>query len=512
MVRILIAMRAASLRNARRSRFGTVALVGGGVVGLATAVSTLLLGATADGPPSGGADRIALVTLTWMAGRVGFAAFSGGDPAVPLDLFRIVPVPRRVLARGLLVLGLLDPSMPFLAIAFASVAVYGFRLGALPGVLGLLGAAATLVATSLLATIVAASVPTGSRRRQDAGVLLSAGAISVVVMLGTLIGPLLSLLAQGRPVVLAVVLRALPSGWAADAVADTATGHALAGLLPLAGVLAACVALAAVWPRVLSARLLAQAGSSRRAHGRAPRRLVLRSATGAVVARELRLWIRDPNRAAFLLIAAVVGLGTCAVPLLSRGTALLLPFAGCGTSLIAGAVAGNLYGFDGRSVAIVLGAAAERADVRGRQLAWLLLVGPYSAALTLAGVLLAHESWAAPWALGLLPALLGGAAGVAPLLSVTAPQPLDGNGSPGPTWVALAYAAIALIAVSTAPALALLVAGASTREGALSWLGVPVGIASGAAATVLLGGLAARRLARRGPELYSSLADAGVRG
>jgi ABC-2 type transport system permease protein len=164
MVRILIAMRAAALRNARQSRFGTVALIGGAIAGLATAVSTLLLGATTTAGRTGGADQLGLVMLSWMAGRIGFAAFSGGDPAIPLDLFRIIPAPRTELARALLLLGLADPAMPFLGIAFAAVVVYGFRLGWPAGVVAVLGAAGSLLLISFLSTIVAAKVPTGSPR------------------------------------------------------------------------------------------------------------------------------------------------------------------------------------------------------------------------------------------------------------------------------------------------------------------------------------------------------------
>lgn len=510
MVRILIAMRAAALRNARQSRFGTVALIGGAIAGLATAVSTLLLGATTTAGRTGGADQLGLVMLSWMAGRIGFAAFSGGDPAIPLDLLRIIPAHRTELARALLLLGLADPAMPFLGIAFAAVVVYGFRLGWPAGVVAVLGAAGSLLLISFLSTIVAAKVPTGSRRRQDLGLLLSAAVISVVVVLGTLIPALFSLLARGRARGLAVVLRVLPSGWAVNAAAQAAAGHILMTLLPLVGLVAGCIALVLWWPRVLGARLLAQASSARRGHARR-RRLLPATPTGAAVSRELRLWIRDPNRAGFLLIAAVVGLGICAVPLISRGTTLLLPFAGCGTAIIAGAVAANLYGFDGRSIAVVLDAAAERADVRGRQLGWLLLVGPYSVVLTVIGVIIAHSDWAMPWALGLLAAILGGAAGILPLVSLIAPQPLDGSGSPGPAWVAKAYVAIALIAVSTVPALTLLIVGTVTDDAMVRWLALPAGVASGVAAATLLGGVARRRLAERGPEVYQVLADAGSR-
>ena len=70
-------------------------------------------------------------------------------------------------------------------------------------ILGVLG---LLALVSILSTIVAAVVPSGSRRRQDLGTLLAAGLISAVVVLGTLVGPLLATLAAGHATALSVVL------------------------------------------------------------------------------------------------------------------------------------------------------------------------------------------------------------------------------------------------------------------------------------------------------------------
>ncbi|HEX4444566.1 MAG TPA: hypothetical protein VHZ81_13430 [Galbitalea sp.] len=512
MVSVLIEMRAAALRNARHTRFGLVSLVGSGVIGLLAAGSTLLLGFTAAGNATTIGDQLDLLTLSWAAGRVGFSAFSGGDPAISLDLFRIIPVTRRTLSRALILVGFLDPSLPFLALAFAGIAVFGFRFGPLAGFVGILGVLGLLALVSILSTIVAAVVPSGSRRRQDLGTLLAAGLISAVVVLGTLIGPLLATLSAGRAAAMSIVLRALPSGWPGDAVAATADGGATLAILPLLGLTAAIALLLALWPRALDARLVSQASSGGHDGIRRTRRILPATPIGAVVSRELRLWIRDPNRAGFLLIALVVGLGICVVPLLSEQTAVLLPFAGIGTAIIAASVAGNSYGFDGGAVAIILDVAnGERADVRGRQLAWLLLVGPYSVLVSVIGLLVGHQGAVTPWVLALLAAVLGGASGLIPLMSLLLPQPLDDNGSPGPTWVAKAYATIIAVAVSTAPALVFLIVGTVTSTPLLTWLGVPVGVLSGMLSFALLGRAAADRLRRRGPELYQSLASAGSR-
>jgi ABC-2 type transport system permease protein len=513
-VRVLIRMRAAALANVRQSRFGIVSLIAGAVIGLLVAGSTLLLGFTATVSSPGGADELALVILTWSVGRVGFAAFSGGDPAIQLDLFRIVPVPGRRLSRALLIVGFTDPTLLFIAVAFSALVAFGFRHGVAAGIVGVLGEAGTLALLSIVCTMVAAVVPTGSRRRQDVGTLLAAVLISAVVVMGTLIGPLLALLASGRAGALSPVLRILPTGWGADATALAAEGRPVPAVLLLVALAVSCLLLALWWPRLLAERLVAGGGSRHGGQERPRRRLLPATATGAVASRELRLWIRDPNRAGFLLIAFVVGIGACVVPLISQSTTLLLPFAGLGTIVIAAAVASNSYGFDGAALAIVLGVAgAERADVRGRQLAWFLLVGPYAVLLSVAGLLVAHQQAAWPWVLGLLPAVLGGAVGLVPLVSLVAVQPLDDNGSPGPTWVAKAYATIILVVVSTVPTVVLLVVGGLSGEAWISWLGVPAGVVTGIACTVWLGRIARARLGRRAPEIFQVLVGAsGGRG
>ncbi|AHH17919.1 hypothetical protein NONO_c31320 [Nocardia nova SH22a] len=508
MVHILIRMRAAALAHASTSRFGALSLIVGALVGLTIALSTFVLGFGETTTDTGGASRLALVTLTWVAGRIGFAAFSGGDPAVPIDLFRLVPVPQRRLARALLAIGFADPALLFMALAFGSTIVFGFRHGPAAGLTAAAGSVALLAAVSMLSTIVGALTPTGSRRRQDAGALLAALLISVVAVAGTLIGPLLSHLGSGQQPALGTTLRVLPTGWVAEATLLATRGDP-AALLPLAALAIACALLAAWWPRILADRLVSGGSARRRSSDGNRRRLLPASAVGAVTGREVRAWIRDPNRAGFLLIAFIVGIGVCVVPLLSHGTTLLLPFAGLGTVVIAAAVSGNSFGFDGPCLALVLGVpGAERAEIRGRQLAWFLLVGPYSIGLAVAGLLVAGQRFAWPWVFGLLPAFLGGAVGLFPLISLIAVQPLDDNGTPGPTWVVKTYLTLLLTLASGLPAIGFLVAGALTDDTWIGWLAVPVGIVSGACCAIWLGRAAVARLRQRGAAIFEQLASA----
>ncbi|MGO4535713.1 hypothetical protein [Leifsonia sp. 2MCAF36] len=507
MVRILIRMRAAGLSNMRQSPFGIVALVGTATVGLLTAAGTFLTGFTA--PLHGGLGEISLLVLVWTCGRIGFAAFSGPDSVTPLDLFRILPTPQKALARSLLVVGFTDPALAFMALAFAALIVFGFRAGPAQGAISILGVAITLALVSALSTIVAAAVPSGSRRRQDASTLIAALLVSAVFVTGTLAPALMASVTDGRASVLSAVLMAMPTGWAGDSISLWSSGAPILALLLLVAFASVCVAMMRWWPRVLAERLVSAGGAGRRARVRRLRRMLPSTPTGAVASKELWLWLRDPLRSGFLLIAFVVGLGVCVVPLVSQGTDVLLPFAGLGTAIIAAAVAGNSFGFDGPSLGITVTTPhAERADIRGRQLAWLLLIGPYAVILSVAGLLIDRQPGLWPWVLALLPVALGGGCGVLALVSAVAPQPLDDGGGPTPSWTLTTYATLLLTAVTAVPVLAALVVGSATGAIWLTWLALPLGIVIGCACTIGLGRAAGTHLERHAPEMLLKLATA----
>ena len=202
------------------------------------------------------------------------------------------------------------------------------------------------------------------------------------------------------------------------------------------------------------------------------------------------------------------------VPAVTEGDTGSLPFAPVVVVMFACLLAGNLYGMDGSALWHTLVApGAERADVRGRQLAWLLVVGPV--ALVLALVLPAvSDPRTYPWVLGLAPALLGGGAGLIVLLSVYAAYPMPdqraspfaSGGSPGLLRTLLQVGISLLLALVALPVVAVVVAGELAEVPAVTWLGVPVGIGLGVLTFWWWGALAARRLAARGPELLGQVA------
>ncbi|MFD8526522.1 hypothetical protein ACFV0L_03840 [Streptosporangium canum] len=242
-------------------------------------------------------------------------------------------------------------------------------------------------------------------------------------------------------------------------------GRRLTAAAALAGLAVLSLACLYGWAVLLKRRL-----TTRRPSGRPARATSSGWATGpmtAIAARELRTWSRDLLRFHYLCYALVF----CLLPL-AIGAPVFLPWTGLVFALWTAAISANLYGEDGTELwgkTMIPGAA--RHDIRGRQLAWLLITAPPTVALTLIMLALTGQYDLWPWLAALVPALLGGGAGVT-VLVLTA-----------------ATAAPAYFAVQPAPA----------------WAGPAVGLISGAVFVWLPGHLAAARLESSAPELLHRL-------
>jgi ABC-2 type transport system permease protein len=494
MVRILIALRADITRN-QLARGSTWAIWAAVAFGLLSAAGTLAIGIIHGPQVDGSIDRVSAVLLLWLGGQLAQAALNGGDAALKPELLAQLPVSRRRLAGALLVVGLYDPALVIVAVAYAALIAVAAGLGAVAVVVSVLGLAGLLVLTSVGATLAGGTLGPGARRGRDLGTIVTALALSFLAVAATLLPRVLSALQDGRWGGLAVAVRVLPSGWPGDAVAAAQAGRWWLVALTVAAPLALAAVLAAAWPAVLTRRMTGAAGPAHRAGHRGAGRLLPATPAGAVAGKEIRLWLRDPVRVTCLLIGLIVGVGVALIPRLAAGDSNLLPFSGPLTVIIAGACAINLYGNDGSSLWLtVVTPRAAAADIRGRQLAWLLVVAPFTMAET---VLLTawsgqHALW--PWAVGLLVALIGGAAGLAPLGSLISVQPLDDSGNPTPAWSLKVHVALYAVTLTAAPAAAVLAAGTLTHDSAVSWLGVAVAVLTATGSTVLLGRAAGRRL------------------
>ena len=235
-----------------------------------------------------------------------------------------------------------------------------------------------------------------------------------------------------------------------------------------------------------------------------------------VAAKELRTWSRDLMRLHLFFFAFFFGVLYTLVPLLIDWPGML-PWAGLIVVAMAAATSANLIGLDGTALWLVLVApGTERAEVRGRQLAWLLQVAPVATVLTVAGTVTGGSAATWPWALGMLAAVLGGGAGLVVLVSVyalvpvTEPQrrtgnPLEAGGIFGQVLVVLL-----LVAATAAPPVLVAYLGDRSGSPALSWAAVPVGALTGTALAIWCGRLAYRRLRATGPELLTVMRGGGT--
>ena len=509
MVSVLIDLRTTIGRH-QLQRTSSWALWAGLALGLLAALGTLALGVLHGQTVTGALDAVSAVLALWFGGQLVQAAVNGGESALRPELLALLPLPRRRLAWALLVVGLCDPALAFVALAYAAVIAVAVGISVAAGLLAAGGISCLLVLTGVGAVVVGGILGPGARRGRDLGTILVAVAISVLAVAGALLPTVLSALRDGRWSALAAIVRWLPSGWPSDGVAAAHRGDWVIAVGLMLAPLGLAGLLGLAWPLILGRRMTIS-GPTGRGPGRAiHRRRLPTTPTGAVAAKEIRLWLRDPVRVTCLLVALIVGAGVGLVPELVGGTPLLMPFAGPLTVLIAGACACNLYGSDGTSLWLtILTPDAARADVRGRQLGWLALVAPLAMVETVGLTAWSGEQALWPWAAALVIALTGGAAGLGPLASLISVQPLDDGGNPTPAFSLKINLALYAVLVTALPSAGLLVLGALGGWPLVSWLAVAVAGVTAAIAVVGLGSIATRRLQTRAVRVLGVLVAGG---
>ncbi|GGS68713.1 hypothetical protein GCM10010156_29560 [Planobispora rosea] len=491
---VLIRMRLALLRHALRGDRAS-SLVLGTVIGLILAVGTVAV--AVFWPP-----LLPAALAVWLMGWIFGPIFTGGGEALRPEYFTMIPAAPRRMATALLAGAFASPAVMITSVALTSMAVYGWRFGLLATLVALVAAVITLITMVLVSRVTVAIF----------GLLVRSRAAAVLAAFVT--GTVLALSGNGwaLPVAAATaedlswagaLVRLLPSGWGIAAIESSPP--AALGILAASALVV--VLLVAVWAVLLTRRVTSAARGGVPARRRRPRPFPMVRGVRAVAAKELRTWSRDLIRVHLLSFAFFYAVVFTLLPV-AIGWWGMVPFVGLIAVLMGAGVSANLYATDGTALWLTLMTpGAERADVRGRQLAWLLAVGPATALLSVAGAAASGETWAWPWVAGLFPAVLGGAAGLVVLVAVTAPVPAtdphrrggdplssgaDEGGETGLVW-------LMLIAV---PVTALPAAAAVLIE---PWAGVPVGVATGVLCVWGFGRIAARRLASGGTELLALL-------
>ncbi|GAA4259022.1 hypothetical protein [Dactylosporangium darangshiense] len=473
MVRMKVAMLRHAYRGQRAQTTGT-----GAAIGAVLAAGTVYLAFL-------GPDLLAAGYAVWLLGWVLGPVFTGGgDETLRPEYFAPLGLPPRRLAAGLLT-GAFVGVAPLVSLgALIGLAVAGARLGAVNALVAVPAIGLQLAAFVLLSKVVVALVGLALRTR--------AGAIAAGLLNGAIVAGLgqiwVFMVAFGQTGTPAAVWY-LPSGW---------------GLLAVRGQWWALAALAALDLLLLAAwaALLGRRAGATRVSGGGRRPITAGTAAGAVVAKELRTWSRDLVRNHYLAFALSYGVCFAASPLLI-GWNGMLPYAGPIFVVMAAGMSSNLYGSDGTALWLTMMAGAS--DVRGRQLAWLSTQGLVAVALTVGFTAITGGPW--PLVLALLVALLGGAAGLVPLVSVLALVPATDPhrraGNPLRTseddggLTGLAYLMFVLVILTGAPAGLVAVF--------FGWAGVAVGVVTGVLCWWGFGLLAERRLATHAPELLDTM-------
>ncbi|GAA3549165.1 transporter [Amycolatopsis ultiminotia] len=524
MVGVLVRLKLRVLRNSLHGR-QIAGMVVGGLFGLLGAAFTIGIAVFPVPQARITVDLLTSVYAVWAAGWIlAPIATGGGDDTLRPEHFALLPIPRRRLAIGLLAASFVGVTALISLLAFFGLFAYGLRLGAGAAFVGLVFTVLQLAFVVLLYRVVIAALGAllTSRKGKELGIVLVALTGLSGVLVNYAINSLGPAIVNGRLPGFVNVVHVLPSGWgtlAVHAAGDGAWGT-VGGLF--VAMLAVLAVLVAAWGALLARQVSTPSfqGASRTRTKSADRRtrrgLLPQTPVGAVARKELHTWWRDARRRVALLSTLLIGVVVTVVPTLSGGKSVLLPYFGVAVVVFACLQAGNLYGLDGSALwhtLVVPG--ATRADVRGRQLAWLVLVTPIALVLTAALPGPLGRAWAYPWLFGLLPALLGAGAGLLMLQSVFLAFPLpdqrrngspwSSGGRPGCTRVLLMFATMLLLVVGALPVLALCVAGALADLPVLQWLGVPAGIATGIGLAWWWGTIAQRRLATHGPELLATV-------
>jgi ABC-2 type transport system permease protein len=499
-------MKLAILRNSTTG--GRAAwMVVGAVLGLAAAATTIGLAfAGAAGATGEAGDLLACAGAVWLLGWVA-GPLLGGSPVLRPGHFALLPLPRRRLAAGLLASAFVGVPGMVTAVAFLGLLPYGLRLGPWAALTALPAAVLTLILVVLLSRVAYAYLGAMAGSRPGAA------------LTGVLLGALITLTQSGWIVVVAITtadglspgfpaaLRVVPSGWGVAAVDAAGRGDGLTAIGVAAGLAVLDGALLLAWARSLGAPTRARATVRGSAHGVTPTR---GGPAEAVYRKELRTWWRDPQQWAAISLPLAWALLTVLLPLLF-GEKVLLPWAGTALALFAVTAAGNVYGHDGTALWLTLMTATQRADVRGRQWAYLTVFGPIAVVLAVGGTLWSGHTWAWPWVAATVPALLGGGAGLTLYASVLAmapgpdahrrpDNPLDRPDNTGPAYVLFWVALLPPL-----PAAGMVALGTVFDNPVLLWAGGPLGLATGIVIAWWLGNAAITRLTARGPEMLTHL-------
>ncbi len=519
MVATLVKLRFLVLRNSlKRSTWQLVAVIIGAVYGLGV-LGLAVLGLVALGfAPVELASTILVLAgsalvLGWIV--VPLVAFGVEQTLDPARLV-VFPLSMRQLLLGLTVTGVLGvPGIITTLAALATVATWVREPAAAVAALvsSLVGVLICVVGSRTVAAL-STSLQSNRRFRELGGVLVLIPLI--------LIGPIFAFLSRGiadSTDALPALARALswsPLGAPWSVPADIAIGDYGPAVLKFLISLATLAVLVLIWRRALAVALVTPpaSGSRRVAKGKTGLFSVFpASPAGAIAARSLTYWRRDPRYARQLIIVPLV-------PILlwfysnNFDSPVLLNLTGPIVAFFLSVAIYSDISYDGTAFATHLADGVRGRDDRiGRVTALAVIAVPLVVVATVVPVIVTG-SWAVlPTLLGLSAAALLGGLGVASVSSsrIIIPVPQAGDNpfksAPGASFTTAlsGFAVWGVALLLTLPAVILAVLGLVLSSAVLGWLTLVVGIVLGVVFLVAGIRIGGDQLDRRGPELLARL-------
>ena len=519
MVATLVRLRLLVLRNSfRRSTSQLVAVIFGGVYAL-IAVVIVLGGLVLLGFAPTEVTRT-VVVIGGSAAVLGWAVFplllSGIEQTLDPARLAIYPIPLRPLMLGMLLSAVVGVAGAATTLASLATSLSWIRLPGVAVVALLTGAlgAATCVVVSRAITSVSSGLSGGRRFREASGLLI-----------------LIPLILAG-PIVIGITRGLRTSSDALPAVADglswsplgavwavpsqLALGDPLGALARLLIAVATFVVLWLVWRWGLARSLVtpARASSRVRAQGKLGWFGILPgTASGAIAARCLTYWFRDPRYLRQLLVVPLMPVLFWFYSTLNHSTALAVIGAPVvAFSLGIGMIADVSY--DSTAFALhVAKAVPGRADRWGRSAALLTFAVPAVVLIAIFGAAVGDAWHNLPGLLGLsLGILLTGSAVCAVTsarLVFPVPEPGDNpfRSRPGANISLLGptFLAWGVIAVLCLPEIVLFVVGLVTGEAIWGWAALAVGVTLGGVLVAVGVRIGGSILDARAPELLLQL-------
>jgi ABC-2 type transport system permease protein len=519
MVAQLLRLKLTLLRNGlRRSPWQLVGLAVGGLYALGI-VGALVVALVVLRQESHELAQTAVI-LGGSAAILGWGiipvAISSADMTLDPARFTTFAVPMRQLLAGLALGGLIGiPGVATTLVALATVGTWSH--GLLPALAALLGAALGVLTCIVLSKVVTTATASlaASRRFKDVS-----GVVFMIPLI--LLGPIVAGVSQGITASVgflpdfARTLSWTPLGAAWSLGGDVDAGQPGAAALKLLIAVAALAGLAWCW-KVLLERALVNppyaGGGSRKGGKLGLFALLPATPTGAVTARALTYWFRDPRYAGSLIVIPLLAVVMFFQGSQGDGFGILAIMGPLTAFLMAWSISADIS-YDNTAFALHLTTGVRGvADRLGRALACLTLSVPVVLIFAVVPFVFTGSWEWLPGVLGLSVGILLTGLGLSSVVSarynVAVPLPGDSPFKKPPGNVAqtmaVQFGGMGVLAILVLPEAAMIIAQSVTGDALFGWLNLILGPILGLVLFVVGIRVGGRWLDARGPEMLAQL-------